>query len=49
MTRELGFETVQFAKGWGEYRGESDDVRIDMFMEKIEHLSVQSVFVPSKN
>lgn len=49
MTRELGFEIVQFAKGWGDYRGKSDDVRVDMLMKKIENLSVQSVFVPSKN
>ena len=49
ITRELGFEIVMFAEGWGSYRGQSEDARIDTLMEKIDELSIRSVFNPTKD
>ena len=48
MTRELGFEIVKFAEGYGSYRHDKDDARVDRLMKRIDELSIQSVFDPGK-
>jgi Protein of unknown function (DUF4231) len=51
LARELGFEIVEFANGYGRYRAHANDpgARIDEFMKQVDKLSIRSIFVPTKD
>jgi Protein of unknown function (DUF4231) len=51
MSRELGFETVLFAKGYGRYSDVAADhaARIDRFMARIDELSIRSIYAGDKH
>jgi hypothetical protein len=41
LAREIGFEIVEFAMGYGDYRGLDDPQRIDRLMARLDHLSMR--------